>query len=436
MEEMSQSTQAAPQLKQEIVPAATIGVPATHLDKWGVEPATADFGAGGAPVDVGIMMEQTFALKNLSLPDFHYTITLPKSNKFLLGVVPETGTVDAGFSLAFKLSGILYCSKLINNAPIAISVSFNDENGNKVQEFITIDLVLQGKPSYRIDYDDLVFDKVIGEGSFGSVYKGMYTSHPSAIKTLKTVSQDALNDFIREIDMLGRLRNPYVVTFYGAVITHEKLCLVTEYMALGSLGSVLKKYSLSTRLKVRLALDSVKGLAFLHEMNVMHRDIKPGNVLCSSVDLDAPVLCKISDFGTSRIDTGDTHEKAKGMGTPLYMAPEIFNGNTPYSRAADVFSFGIMLAQIWNEVAPYSDCHFDTPFALASHVSAGNRPTIFEGCPDYYMQIMKQCWAADPAQRPSFADCVAYLQRVNDTLEQQGDPPGMVHVVEKRTNKD
>jgi len=353
----------------------------------------------------------------------------------LLGVVPESGTVDPGFSLAFKLSGVLYCSKVINDAPIAISVSFKDEDGSTVQEYLTIDLLMQGKPSYRIDYDDLVFDKVIGEGSFGSVYKGSYASQPAAIKTLKSLSQEALNDFIREIDMLGKLRNPYVLTFFGAVITHEKLCLVIEYMALGSLGAVLKKYSLSPRLKVRVALDSVKGLAFLHEMNVMHRDIKPGNVLCSSLDLSAPVLCKISDFGTSRVESGDPHEKVKGMGTPLYMAPEIFKGNV-YTKSADVFSFGIMLAQIWNESPPYFDCHFDTPFALATHVSAGNRPTIIEGCPDYFLQIMQHCWAADPAQRPTFADCVAYLQQINDTFDQQGDAPGTVHVIEKRLDRD
>jgi len=426
----------APEPKQEIVPAATVGVAATHLDKWGVEPATADFGSGGAPIDVGVVLEQTFALKNLCLPDFHYKITLPTSNKFKLEVVPESGTVNAGFSLAFKLSGILYCSKLINEAPIAISVSFKDEDGSTVEEYLKVDLVMQGKPSFRIDYDDLVFDKVIGEGSFGSVYKGSYITHPAAIKTLKAVSQEALNDFVREIDMLGSLRHPYVVTFYGAVITHDKLCLVTEYMALGSLGAVLKKYSLSARLKVRLALDSAKGLAFLHEMNVMHRDIKPGNVLCSSVDLSAPVLCKISDFGTSRVETGDNTKKEKGMGTPLYMAPEMFSGSVAYTKAADVFSFGIMLAQIWNESPPYFDCHFDTPFALATHVSAGNRPTIIDGCPDFFMQIMQQCWAGDPSQRPSFADCVAFLQRVNDALEQQGDAPGTVHVIEKRSNKD
>ena len=431
-----------------ITQAARTGVPAANLDKWGVEPAVVDFGAGGAPVDVGVALAQTFVIKNLCLSGFRYQVTVPAANKFLLRATPAAGTVDAGYSLAFQLTGILYCTAAVTDAPVVVSVAFTDAGGQRVEEYVALPLCLQGKPSMRIDYDDLVFDRVIGEGSFGAVYRGSYQGQPAAIKTLKAMNESALSDFVREIDMLGRLRNPYVLTFFGAVITHDKLCMVTEYMALGSLGAVLKKYALSPRLKVRLALDTVRGLAFLHEMNVLHRDIKPGNVLCSSLDLSAPVLCKISDFGTSRVVTTtegaagaatttttgpqQQQQQNKGMGTPLYMAPEIFNDTMPYSKASDVFSFGIMLAQVWNERTPYFDCHFDTPWALAAHVTAGNRPTVLDGCPAALLQLMQQCWAANPAQRPTFADCAAYLTQLNDLFDQQGDAPGTVHVVEKK----
>ena len=433
-----------------VTQAVRTGVPATHLDQWGVEPAVADFGAGGAPVDVGVALTQTFVIKNLGLAGFRYAVSVPAANRFLLRAVPAAGTVDAGYSLAFRLTGVLYCTATVTDAPVVVSVAFTDAAGQAVEEYVALPLYLQGTPSMRIDYDDLVFDRVIGEGSFGAVYRGSYQGQPAAIKTLKAMNESALSDFVREIDMLGRLRNPYVLTFFGAVITHDKLCMVTEYMALGSLGAVLKKYALSPRLKVRLALDTVRGLAFLHEMNVLHRDIKPGNVLCSSLDLSAPILCKISDFGTSRVTTEGApqqqmqaqqaqqaqqqaqQQQNKGMGTPLYMAPEIFNDTMPYSKASDVFSFGIMLAQIWNERTPYFDCHFDTPWALAAHVTAGNRPTVLDGCPAALLQLMQQCWAASPAQRPTFADCAAYLAQLNDLFDQQGDAPGTVHVVEKK----
>jgi len=178
-----------------------------------------------------------------------------------------------------------------------------------------------------------------------------------------------------------------------------------------------------------------EGLKYMRDRGVMHRDIKPGNVLVSSFDPSLPkAICKIADFGTSRVLNGSAEDQAalqKGLGTPLYMAPEILGSNKTYTQSADVYSFGIMLAHIWNEKSPYSDLHFDTPWALANYVSSGNRPQIEEGCPQAYFQLMTQCWQADPSQRPSFQQCVEFLEQLNNLFAEQPEEPGFVHYTQK-----
>jgi len=360
-------------------------------------------------------------------------VNVPRSNKFLVTAFPEKGVIKSGESTSFRVQITLYCNVELDQVPFAISVQFDGEEKN--QQYTLVPMKIRAQRSNRIDYDDLVFEETVGEGSFGSVWRGKYQNQVVAIKTLRTITESALKDFLREIEMLAQFNNPYIMGYFGSVITNDKLCMVIEYLSMGSLSALLKQYHLSPRLKTRLALDSVKGLAYLHTLNIMHRDIKPGNILVSSFDPSQPqAICKVADFGTSRVLNGSAEDQAalqKGLGTPLYMAPEILGSNKTYTQSADVYSFGIMLAHIWNEKSPYSDLHFDTPWALANYVSSGNRPQIEEGCPQAFYQLMTQCWQADPSQRPSFQQCVEFLEQLNNLFAEQPEEPGFVHYTQK-----
>jgi len=402
-------------------------------ETWSVNPEETDFNTSGLEVEVGATQQQVFELRNMAPSQMQFSVNVPRSNKFLIAVFPEKGAVASGSSTTFKVQITLYCNVALDQVPFAISIQF--EGDEKNQQYTLVPMTLRAQRSNRIDYDDLVFEETVGEGSFGSVWRGKYQGQVVAIKTLRTITESALKDFLREIEMLAQFNNPYIMGYFGSVITNDKLCMVIEYLSMGSLSALLKQYHLSPRLKTRLALDSVKGLAYLHTLNIMHRDIKPGNVLVSSFDPSLPkAICKIADFGTSRVLNGSAEDQAalqKGLGTPLYMAPEILGSNKTYTQSADVYSFGIMLAHIWNEKSPYSDLHFDTPWALANYVSSGNRPQIDEGCPQAYYQLMTQCWQADPSQRPSFQQCVEFLEQLNNLFAEQPEEPDFVHYTQK-----
>lgn len=183
-------------------------------------------------------------------------------------------------------------------------------------------LAISGKLSSRLDFDELVFKQTIGEGSFGTVARGTWRNIDVAIKTLKEtmveLSPEARADFLREVDLLERLRSPNIVAFMGAVITKKKMILVTEFSPLGSLDAVIRKYNLGEKLRLLFALDIAKGVSFLHTSGIIHRDLKPGNVLVFDLSPTAPTRCKLTDFGTSRAVAARTEiAMTKGLGTPL-----------------------------------------------------------------------------------------------------------------------
>jgi len=161
----------------------------------------------------------------------------------------------------------------------------------------------------------------------------------------------------------------------------------------------------------------------------MHRDLKPQNILVVSLVPSQQVVVKIADFGVSKEVTvsrevtspsssasSSSRNLAKGknltggVGTPIYMAPEVLDGEK-YTTSADVYSFAMLLLELYSAEEPYNTDKFKTPWQIAQFVTAGNRLDIPKDFPPEISQLIAQCWDNDPSARPSFDYCSEVLTK-------------------------
>ncbi|XP_050203368.1 probable serine/threonine-protein kinase PBL9 isoform X2 [Mercurialis annua] len=203
-------------------------------------------------------------------------------------------------------------------------------------------------------------DSVLGEGGFGSVFKGWIDENSFAaakpgtgmVIAVKRLNQEGLQghkEWLAEVNYLGQFSHPHLVKLIGYCVEDEHRLLVYEFMPRGSLenhlfrrGSYFQPLSWNLRLKV--ALGAAKGLAFLHsdENKIIYRDFKTSNIL-----LDSKYNAKLSDFGLAKDGpTGDkSHVSTRVMGTYGYAAPEYLATGHLTARS-DVYSFGVVLLEM------------------------------------------------------------------------------------------
>ncbi|XP_065634279.1 probable leucine-rich repeat receptor-like serine/threonine-protein kinase At3g14840 [Quercus suber] len=208
----------------------------------------------------------------------------------------------------------------------------------------------------------------VGEGGFGSVYKGLLSDGTTiAVKQLSSKSKQGNREFVNEIGLISALQHPHLVKLYGCCIEGNKLLLVYEYMENNSLARALfgskecqLKLGWTTRHKICVGI--ARGLAYLHEesrLKIVHRDIKATNVL-----LDKYLNPKISDFGLAKLDEEDnTHISTRITGTYGYMAPE-YAMRGYLTDKADVYSFGVVTLEIVSGRSNTSHRPKEEPFNL------------------------------------------------------------------------
>ena len=254
----------------------------------------------------------------------------------------------------------------------------------------------------KLHSEDIECDKQIGRG-FETVFDGTFRGNDVAVKKMKEVdaTADSMDEFAKEVAMLDKFRCDQMVHFYGACFIPNHVMMVTEYAPCGSLADCIKKrQEPSEGVKVKLMLDAAKGLAYLHSNGILHRDIKPDNVLVFSLDEVMTVNGKLTDFGSSRnvnmLMTNMTF--TKGVGTPTYMAPEILN-KEKYKKPADVFSFGVMLFECFKWGEAYPKTVFKYPWDVVSFVSGGRRVDKPDAMPDDVYNVISRCWHHDTNER-------------------------------------
>lgn len=243
-----------------------------------VHPQVLCFGLGEerAPVDVALLEQVT--LKNKSSVPMFFLVCPEESYRCAITAVSErTEPVAPGETATVDVQVVVFCTtKVQTEFSIVASATPLKEPATSNRKHMKLGVQLQSKMSTKLDPEELQVGSVIGDGSFGTVYRGRYKTQDVAIKILKFQDLgDRRRDFEREIRIMEGLRSPYVVGFVGAVTVPGRLCLVTEYVPHGSLGALLGRTKLSSQLKARICLDCAKGMSYLHGSKMMHRDLKP-----------------------------------------------------------------------------------------------------------------------------------------------------------------
>ena len=199
--------------------------------------------------------------------------------------------------------------------------------------------------------------KALGKGTFGEVYKGKHRERANQVagKRIDLGGKDDLDESkryaMKEVEALLRVKHhPYILQLIHHQCVDDdvddvhELWLITEFCEGGNLSEYSKSHHLMIRDKVRIARQCASAIAFLHnlEPTVVHRDIKPGNVLVKEVDGVDTV--KIADFGLAQNSTRTTYTTVGGSWH--YMAPELFEADAHYKMSVDTFALGVLYIHV------------------------------------------------------------------------------------------
>jgi serine/threonine protein kinase len=358
-------------------------------------------------VKVGVTVSDGFTLTNTTNRALSYSVFAPRDESaFECCAVPGVGVLAAGEQRTIACSLTLnYTTKVWT----FLKVTFADADG---AYFVPI--LLEGDSSLRLDPDAVdLLGKPLGDGAYGVVYRGRYRGADVAVKVAKHQAKSSAQDasFLTEVTLFEKLRSPYIVNFIGASHVPGKQCILTELCPRGSAAKLLAGSKLSTALKTKMALDCAEVVAFLHENGVIYRDLKLDNLLVVSISVTAAVNVKLGDFGTALTvkDPFAVERHSRGVGTPIYMAPELMLGKkTAYNCQCDVYSLALLIWELLAEKAPFASVA--RAWDLPDLVLGGARPVISDSWPAELKDVINKGWLSNPASRPTSAEMVALLK--------------------------
>ncbi|MED6144465.1 hypothetical protein PIB30_015892 [Stylosanthes scabra] len=273
-----------------------------------------------------------------------------------------------------------------------------------------VNSVLGEGTEWEIQWEDLSVGERIGIGSYGEVYRADCNGTEVAVKKFldQDFSGDALAQFKSEVEIMLRLRHPNVVLFMGAITRSPHFSILTEFLPRGSLYRLLHRPNvrIDEKRRLRMALDVAKGMSYLHTSNppIVHRDLKSPNLL-----VDKHWVVKVCDFGLSRMKHHTFLSSKSCAGTPEWMAPEVLR-NEPANEKCDVYSFGVILWELATMMIPWKGLN---PMQVVGAVGFQNkRLEIPDNVNPAVAQIIRDCWQMEPHLRPSFAQLMSRLSRL------------------------
>lgn len=296
---------------------------------------------------------------------------------------------------------------------------------------------------YETDFKSLQrFTEPLGKGAFGTVYKAKWLGVEVAVKTF---SEPSFPDFEEEVSILVGLSHPNIMPLLAFARDKLECSIVMELMQGGDLFDLIQsrmrardyRFPFDILEGVDVMLQIGIGMQYLHEMKVVHRDLKSKNVLVRRMKGSETeyVVAKVADLGSSKMkENSMTYSNlTPNMGSTRWMAPEIIKlENQPemldtlvkkgdavdqkYTRKPDVHSFAMVCYEILTGKQPYSEVY--SLNEVKKMISAGERPTLPQQrhCPDMLKRLIESCWHQDPSQRPSFPDICKELRHLKCSL--------------------
>lgn len=253
---------------------------------------------------------------------------------------------------------------------------------------------------WTIDQDILNGEELVGMGSSAAVYRADIHGLTVAVKKWDIGIKDATpEDFLVELQAFTQFRHPKLLRFYGAKQAPGVAYLVTEFAGRGTMYDWLLKSPIAERTwgrKLQMALDVAEGLAYLHSLSWIHRDVKGLNILLLD-NLGA----RLADFGSS---SAVHNSQPRGVGSFHWMAPEV-SLTTSYSIQSDVFSFGMMLLELLIEAPPIRTGEQIREGAVAPEHLAPHRASRPE-----FISLIEACCKPNPSERLSMIEVIQQLK--------------------------
>lgn len=285
---------------------------------------------------------------------------------------------------------------------------------------------------WEIPHSQIIYEKRIGAGSFGTVYKGHWHG-TVAIKRLNVTNPDEaqLEAFRNEVSVLRKTRHANVLLFMGACTTLPDLAIITRWCDGLSLYNHLhvEQREFSMQQLLDMSKQMAQGMDYLHAKNIIHRDLKSNNILLSqSSDKNVPNV-QIADFGLATVKAKwvEGGGNAGPAGSILWMAPEIIvmKPNTnPYTAASDVYAFGVVLYEVFSSTLPYPGCSAEQiMYMVGRGLMSPDMSRLRADTPQPGIKLMQRCLKREVSERPTIGELlkrIGKLIRATPVLQRSG----------------
>ncbi|KAG6872450.1 hypothetical protein C0995_009707 [Termitomyces sp. Mi166 len=277
---------------------------------------------------------------------------------------------------------------------------------------------------YNLQDVEMVESDPIAAGSFADIYKGCFLGQAVCLKVIRVYQtshvQSFLKQFSAEAILWGQLSHPNLLPVYGLYRLGGRLCLVSPWMDNGDITQFLTEHPDGNR--ALLVLDIACGIAYLHEKDIVHGDLKGANIL-----VDGCGRARLGDFGLSAVSDNDilhwtAHSSAGSRGGSVrWQAPELFDVDNDEvvhnTKASDVYAFACVAYEIFTGNFPFFEQGRDSAAILK--IRSGDHPSRPDasslawsvwGLTEATWSLMASCWSKDPSCRPDIHEVVSSLQ--------------------------